>query len=122
MKKRTVVIALSSILFLSGTAFGNSYTQTNFQKHIENAKKQEQEDKKAFEEKVKKLNKEKSKTQTTTKREKPELTKGYSSKISAIFAALNHISLFNKGYEIAKGANGLYYIRLLTDETYKISN
>ena len=118
MKKRTVVIALSSILFLSGTAFGNSYTQTNLQKHIENAKKQEEKDKKEFEEKVKKLKKEQSRTQS----KKPELTKGYTSKISAIFAALNHISLFNKGYEIAKGANGLYYIRLLTDETYKISN
>ena len=57
MKKRTVVIALSSILFLSGTAFGNGYTQTNFQKHIENAKKQEEKDKKEFEEKVKKLKK-----------------------------------------------------------------
>ncbi|MDK9581179.1 DUF5633 domain-containing protein [Sneathia sanguinegens] len=121
MKKRTVVIALSSILFLSGTTFGNGYTQTNLQKHIENAKKQEEKDKKEFEEKVKKLKKEQCRTQTT-KREKPELTKGYSSKISAIFATLNHISLFNKGYEIAKGANGLYYIRLLTDETYKISN
>ncbi|WP_277285258.1 DUF5633 domain-containing protein [Sneathia sanguinegens] len=121
MKKRTVVIALSSILFLSGTAFGNSYTQTNLQKHIENAKKQEEKDKKEFEEKVKKLKKEQCRTQTT-KSKKTELTKGYTSKISAIFAALNHISLFNKGYEIAKGANGLYYIRLLTDETYKISN
>lgn len=121
MKKRTVVIALSSILFLSGTAFGNGYTKTNLQNYIEKAKEQEQKDKKEFEEKVKKLKKDKCRTQTT-KREKPELTKGYSSKISAIFAALNHISLFNKGYEIAKGADGKYYIRLLTDETYKIRN
>lgn len=121
MKKRTVVIALSSILFLSGTAFGNGYTKTNLQNYIEKAKEQEQKDKKEFEEKVKKLKKEQCRTQTT-KSKKPELTKGYTSKISAIFAALNHISLFNKGYEIAKGANGLYYIRLLTDETYKISN
>lgn len=69
--------------------------------------------------KVNKLNEDKSKAKTP-KREKPELSKGYTSKISAIFVALNHISSFNKGYEITRGANGLYYIRLLTDETYRI--
>lgn len=119
MKKRTAVITLSSILFLAGTAFGNGYAQTNFQTHITNAKIQEERDKKAFEEKVKNLNGDKSKAQTP-KREKPELAKGYPTKISAIFAALNYISSFNKGYEITRGANGLYYIRLLTDETYRI--
>lgn len=121
MKKRTAVITLSSILFLAGTAFGKGYTQTDLPTHIKNAQIQEQEDKRAFEEKVKKLNGDKSKTQTP-KREKPELAKGYPSKISAIFAALNHISSFNKGYEITRGANGLYYIRLLTDETYSIKS
>lgn len=121
MKKRTAVIALSSILFLAGTAFGKGYTQTDLPTHIKNAQIQEQEDKRAFEEKVKKLNEDKSKAKTP-KREKPELTKGYSSKISAIFVALNHISSFNKGYEITRGANGLYYIRLLTDETYRIKS
>lgn len=121
MKKRTAVIALSSVLFLTGTAFGRGYTKTDFQTHITNAKIQEKEDKRVFEEKVKELNKDKSKAQTP-KREKPELAKGYPSKISAIFAALNHISSFNKGYEITRGANGLYYIRLLTDETYRIKS
>ncbi|WP_288778189.1 DUF5633 domain-containing protein [uncultured Sneathia sp.] len=121
MKKRIAVITLSSILFLTGTAFGRSYSNTDFQIHIRNAQRQEQEDKRVFEEKVKKLNEDKSKTQTP-KREKPELTKGYTSKISAIFVALNHISSFNKGYEITRGANGLYYIRLLTDETYRIKS
>lgn len=42
MKKRTAVITLSSILFLTGTAFGKGYTQTDFQTHIKNAQKQEQ--------------------------------------------------------------------------------
>jgi|GEM_PF-2108480 hypothetical protein len=121
MKKRTAVIALASILFLTGTAFGKGYSNTNFPTHIKNAQIQEQEDKRVFEEKVKKLNEDKSKTQTP-KREKPELSKGYTSKISAIFVALNHISSFNKGYEITRGANGLYYIRLLTDETYRIKS
>lgn len=37
MKKRTAVIALSSVLFLTGTAFGRSYSNTDFQTHIRNA-------------------------------------------------------------------------------------
>lgn len=51
MKKRTAVITLSSILFLTGTAFGKGYSNTNFPTHIKNAQIQEQEDKRAFEEK-----------------------------------------------------------------------
>ena len=41
MKKRTADIALSSILFLTGTAFGKGYSNTNFPTHIRNAQRQE---------------------------------------------------------------------------------
>lgn len=123
MKKRTAVLALSGVLFLGGALFGNVYANSDKDlkpEHITAAKQQEEADKKAHEEKVKKLNKKDENTTPAPKREKPELTAGYKTKLSAIFVALNHISDFNKGYEIVKGEGGLYYIRLLTEEVAKI--
>lgn len=120
-KKKAAVLALSGVLFLGGSLFGNVYAHNNLsQKHITNAQTQEKADREAHEEKVKKLNRKEENNKLAPKKLKPELTAGYKTKISAIFAALNHISDFNKGYEIVKGTDGLFYIRLLTEEVAKI--
>ncbi|MBL7576014.1 hypothetical protein SAMN00017477_1459 [Peptoniphilus asaccharolyticus DSM 20463] len=116
-KKKAAVLALSGVLFLGGSSFGNVYAYNNLRpEHIKNAQTQE----KADEERVKNLNRKQENNKPAPERLKPELTAGYNTKISAIFAALNHISDFNKGYEIVKGNDGLFYIRLLTEEVAKI--
>ncbi|WP_455256960.1 DUF5633 domain-containing protein [Peptoniphilus asaccharolyticus] len=120
-KKKAAVLALSGVLFLGGSSFGNVYAYNNLSlEHIKNAQTQENADRKAHEESVKELNRKQENNEPAPKRLKPELTAGYKTKISAIFAALNHISDFNKGYEIVKGTDGLFYIRLLTEEVAKI--
>lgn len=118
MKKRTAVLALSGILFLGGPLFGNVYAKDLSEQNIKDAKTQEEVDRREHQEKVKKVKK--LSVKPVEKRVKPDLLKGYKTKISAIFVALNHVDCINQGYEIAQGADGLYYIKLVTEKGYKI--
>lgn len=119
--KKAAVLALSGVLFLGGSLFGNVYARNTLsQEHIQNAKNQENKDREEHKKRVQNLNGKQENNYPAPKRLKPELKAGYETKISAIFAALNHISDSYKGYEIFKGNDGLFYINLLTEEVAKI--
>lgn len=113
MNKKITTALLSGALLLTASFNSiNAHELTETAKN--NAKIQQQKDREEY-------NRKKKQTFITSKSNKRfDVTKGYNSKIEAIFVALTNIDCINKGYEIAKGKDGKFYIKLLTEKTYNI--